>query len=263
MSARRMVVCRLFVLGCALFLMAFAAEPAMAGPQPEAPPQPHSGSAHVQPIPAPSASGTNSSASTQVTSSTSTRVSSPTSTTPPLSTSVRTVPQSPVTAAHVRASSRPLHTGPRRHATPRQAPRHQPPSLNSGWPTWLRGTTGSRAALGREGGRLLPACCGRHRARAARDRGGVVPRARRLAPRPPGCSPAGPEAARRRAARYSPGSAATLSRPLTVASRRASSRRYSSRCALPNGATSTVAETVRPRIGFRRDRPQSCDARRA
>ena len=31
MSATRMVVCRLFVLGCALFLMAFAAEPAAPG----------------------------------------------------------------------------------------------------------------------------------------------------------------------------------------------------------------------------------------
>jgi hypothetical protein len=153
-SARRMVVCRLFVLGCALFLMAFVAEPAMADPQPEAPPQPHSGSAHVQPAPAPSASGTNSS--------TSTRVSSPTSTTPPLSTSVRTVPQSPVTAAHVRASSRPLHTGPRRHATPRQAPRHQPPSLNFGWPTWLRGTTGLNElrSVGRAGGSSLPVAAG-------------------------------------------------------------------------------------------------------
>jgi hypothetical protein len=149
-----MVVCRLFVLGCALFLMAFGAEPAMADPQPEAPPQPHSGSAHVQPAPAPSASGTNSS--------TSTRVSSPTSTTPPLSTSVRTVPQSPVTAAHVRASSRPLHTGPRRHATPRQAPRHQPPSLISGWPTWLRGTTGLNElrSVGRADGSSLPVAAG-------------------------------------------------------------------------------------------------------
>ena len=77
-----------------------------------------------------------------------------------------------------------------------------------------------QAALGREGGRLPLAGCGRHRARAARDRGGVVPRARRLAPRPPGCSPAGPEATRRRAGRYSPGSAATLSRKLTVRSPR-------------------------------------------
>ena len=154
MSATRMVVCRLFVLGCALFLMAFAAEPAMADPQPEAPPQPHSGSAHVQPVPAPSTSGTNSSAST--------RVSSRTSTTPPLSTSVRTVPQSPVTAAHVRASSRPLHTGPRRHATHRQAPRHQPPSLISGWPTWLRGTTGLNElrSVGRAGGSSLPVAAG-------------------------------------------------------------------------------------------------------
>lgn len=104
----------------------------------------------------------------------------------------------------------------------------------------------ARAALGREGGRLLPAGCGRNRARAARDRGGVVPRARRLAPRPPGCSPAGPEAARRRAARYSPGSAATLSRQLTVASRRASSRRYSSRCALLNGAGRPRSSTRSP-----------------
>ena len=157
-----MVVCRLFVLGCALVLMAFAAEPAMADPQPEAPPQQHSGSAHVQPVPAPSASGTNSSASTQVSSSTSTQVSSPTSTTPPLSTSVRTVPQSPVTAAHVRASSRPLHTRPRRHATSRQASRQQPPSLNSGWPTWLRGTTGLHElrSVGRAGGSSLPVAAG-------------------------------------------------------------------------------------------------------
>jgi|GraSoiStandDraft_4_1057263.scaffolds.fasta_scaffold12564_1 hypothetical protein len=157
-----MVVCRLFVLGCALVLMAFAAEPAMADPQPEAPPQPHSGSAHVQPVPAPSASGTNSSASTQVSSSTSTQVSFPTSTTPPLSTSVRTVPQSPVTAAHVRASSRPLHTRPRRHATSRQASRQQPPSLNSGWPTWLRGTTGLHElrSVGRAGGSSLPVAAG-------------------------------------------------------------------------------------------------------
>ena len=149
-----MVVCRLFVLGCALVLMAFAAEPAMADPQPEAPPQPHSGSAHVQPVPAPSASGANSSASTQV--------SFPTSTTPPLSTSVRTVPQSPVTAAHVRASSRPLHTRPRRHATSRQASRQQPPSLNSGWPTWLRGTTGLHElrSVGRAGGSSLPVAAG-------------------------------------------------------------------------------------------------------
>ena len=159
MSATRMVVCRLLVLGCALVLMAFAAAPAMADPQPEAPPQPHSGSAHVQPVPAPSASGTNSSASTQGTSSTSTRVSSPTSTTP---TSVLTVPQSPVTAAHVRASSRPLHTGPRRHATSRQASRHQPPSLNSGWPTWLRSTTALNElrSVGRAGGSSLPVAAG-------------------------------------------------------------------------------------------------------
>lgn len=162
MSARRMVICRLFVIGCALVLMAFAAEPAIADPQPQAPPQPHSASAHVQPVPAPSASGTNSSASTQVTSSTSTRVSSPTSTTPSLSTSVRTVPQSPVTAAHVRVSSRSHHTGPRRHATPRQAPRHKPPSLISGLPTWLRSATGLKAlrSVERAGGSSLPVAAG-------------------------------------------------------------------------------------------------------
>jgi hypothetical protein len=126
-----MMVARLFVFCCALVLMAFAAGRAQADPKPEAPPQPHNGSAQVQPVPAPSTSGTSASTSTQVNSSTSTHVS------PPVSTSIRSVSRRPVTVAHVRASSRQPHARPQRRTTP-QAARHQLPSLNSGWPAWLR-----------------------------------------------------------------------------------------------------------------------------
>lgn len=133
------MVARLFVLCCALVLMAFAAGRAQADLKPEAPPQPHKGSAQVQPVPAPSTSGTSASTSTQVNSSTSTRLGSSTSThvSPPVSTSIRSVSRRPVTAAHVRASSRQPHARPQRRTTP-QAGRHQLPTLNSGWPAWLR-----------------------------------------------------------------------------------------------------------------------------
>jgi len=133
------MVARLFVFCCALVLMAFAAGRAQADPTPEAPPQPHNGSAQVQPVPAPSTSGTSASTSTQVNSSTSTPLGSSTSThvSPPVSTSIRSVSHRPVTAAHVRASSRQPHARAQRRTTP-QAARHQPPSLNSVWPAWLR-----------------------------------------------------------------------------------------------------------------------------
>jgi hypothetical protein len=130
---------RLFVLCCALVLTAFAAGRAQADPKPEAPPQPPNGSAQLQPVPAPSTSGTSASTSTQVYSSTSTGLGSSTSThlSPPVSTSIRSVPRRTVTAAHVRASSPQPHARPQRRTTP-QATRHQPPSLNSGWPPWLQ-----------------------------------------------------------------------------------------------------------------------------
>lgn len=134
-----MLVARLFVFCCALVLMAFAAGRAQADPKPEAPPQPYHGSAQVQPVPAPSTSGTSASTSTQVNSSTSTRLGSSTSThvSPPASTSIRSVSRTPVTAAHVRASSRQPHARTQRRTTPQAAP-HQPRSVNSVWPAWLR-----------------------------------------------------------------------------------------------------------------------------
>jgi cytoskeletal protein RodZ len=122
-SARRLMVARLFVFCCALVLMAFAAGRAQADPTPEAPPQPHNGSAQLQPVPAPSTSGTSTSTSTQVNSSTTTRLGTSTSThvSPPASTSIRSVSRRPV-----------------QRRTKPQAARHQLPSLNSGWPAWLR-----------------------------------------------------------------------------------------------------------------------------
>jgi hypothetical protein len=137
-SVRRMMVARLFVFCCAVVLMAFAAGRAQADPKPEAPPQQPNGSVQVQPVPAPGTSGTSASTSTQVNSSTSGRLGSSTSTnvSPPVSTSIRSVSRTPVTAARVRASSRQPHARPQRRTTPQAA--RETPSLNIAWSTWLR-----------------------------------------------------------------------------------------------------------------------------
>lgn len=133
------MVGRLFVLCCALVLMAFAAGRAQADPKPEAAPPPHNGSPQVQPAPAPSTSGTSASTSTQDNSSTSTPLGSSTSShvSSPVPTSVRSVSRRPVTAAHVRTSLRRPHARPRGHTAP-QAARSRPLRLNTGWPAWLR-----------------------------------------------------------------------------------------------------------------------------
>jgi hypothetical protein len=140
------MVSRVFVFGCALIVMALAAQRAQADPKPEAPPQTSGGSTSVHPDGWPSAT------STPVSTSTSTQVSPSTSTTPAAT-------RTPVAAASVRVSSRPPHMQPRRHnaAPPRRTARHQPPTLNSGWPDWLRNAArlNELSSVGRSSGSSL------------------------------------------------------------------------------------------------------------
>jgi len=147
------MVIRVFVFGCALIVMALAAQRAQAAPKPEAPPQTSGNSTSVHPDGWPSASGKSSSNFMQAGSpSTSTPVSTSTSATPAAT-------RTPVAAASVRVSSRPPHMQPRRHnaAPPRRTARHQPPTLSSGWPDWLRNAArlNELSSVGRSSGSSL------------------------------------------------------------------------------------------------------------
>jgi len=119
-SARGTVVNRVLVLGCALVVIAVAAQGARAGLKPQAPPQPRTDSTSLQPDPWPSTSGESSTAST--------RVSPPVSSTP-------VVQRTPATVGNVHAKSRPAVAQPQRPATPRQtAGQRALVELLSGWP---------------------------------------------------------------------------------------------------------------------------------
>lgn len=138
-----MVVGRMCVLLCVLFAVAFGAQRAQAEPKPEAPPHSRSGATAPQPAPTPSASTTSSTGSasagsttaTQSSTSTGTHVNSSTSTqvNAPVSTGTNVVQRHAA-----RAASDPRLARTQRPTAPRQGARHQPPSLNSGWPLWLR-----------------------------------------------------------------------------------------------------------------------------
>jgi hypothetical protein len=133
-SAMGTVVNRVLVLGCALVVIAVAAQEAHAGVKPQAPPQPRADSTSLQPDPWPSTSGESSSASTQVSSSASTQVS------PPVSISVEQ--RTPATAANAHAKSRPSVAQLQRHTTPRQAAGQRALVALSGWPARLGAAAG-------------------------------------------------------------------------------------------------------------------------
>jgi hypothetical protein len=133
-NATGTVFSRLFVLGCALAVMAFAAQGANAGLKPEAPPHSHGGSHTVGSLHPVAPAGTSGKSSS--TSMVSTHY------TPPVSTYTPAVRRTAVTAAIVRATSHPLATRTQRHTAPPPKPRHRAPAQFSGWPVGLRDAAG-------------------------------------------------------------------------------------------------------------------------
>ncbi|HEY6836005.1 MAG TPA: hypothetical protein VI142_05970 [Gaiellaceae bacterium] len=135
MNARGMLFSRVFVFGCTLAVMAFAAQRAHAGLKPEAPPHSHGGSHSVgtlHPVAPGGGSATSSSTSTAAT-----------HYTPPVSTSTPVVQRAAVAAAIVRSTPRPAVTQPQRHVAPPQPrPRHRASAQFSGWPVGLRDAAG-------------------------------------------------------------------------------------------------------------------------
>ena len=131
MTATRTVCSRIFVLACALTVMAFVAQRASAGLKPEAPPHSHGGSHTVSPlhpVPGPGASEKTASASTHVSA--------------PVSVSTPTVHRTVVAAAIVRATSGSPAVQPRQHTAARPKARHRAPAKDSGWPVGLRDAAG-------------------------------------------------------------------------------------------------------------------------
>lgn len=136
MNARRSVVGRVLVLGCALFVTAFAAESAQAGPKPESPPQLHSGSTSPQPVPW-SNSYQKSSATTGVA-----RTSVSTDGSASVSTPTRPVRRAPATAGNVDRASSSAVVRPSRSTTPRQKRALRAPAWLSEWPIGLHAAAG-------------------------------------------------------------------------------------------------------------------------
>jgi hypothetical protein len=130
-TATQTVCSRIFVLACALIVMAFAAQRAHAGLKPEAPPHSHGGSHTVSPlhpVPGPGASQKTATASTHVSA--------------PASISTTTVHRTVVAAAIVRATSGSVAVQPRQHIAARPKARSPAPAKDSGWPVGLRDAAG-------------------------------------------------------------------------------------------------------------------------
>ena len=152
MSGTRRVFGRIFVFGCALVVMAFAAQRAHAGLKPEAPPHAHGGShtaGSLRPVPGPGASTKTAAASTHS--------SAPVSVTTP-AVQRTAVQRTAVAAAIVRSTTRTLAVVPRQHTAPPPKARHRASDKDTGWPVGLRDAAGLnelRSVAGSGGSSLL------------------------------------------------------------------------------------------------------------